>query len=257
MAILNVSLNITGTAGLVPNWIYINTSDSDAVISQTGYLNQYVSTFGDPGFANGQMALVNSVEGVSPWDVVVTRVGSQKIYSLVLNTDGCVTQVTATAPIVSSGGFTPNISLASKGIGSGTATNATVTYDDKGLITAISSGTSSNLPFSVITSSQPMVSNNGYIINSVSRVDLTLPATFSVGDIIYIISVANSPWRILQNSGQSITYQNIISTVGAGGYVDSIGPDGITNAASFSLVGRQANIQFAALNPPSNTINIV
>jgi len=189
--------------------------------------------------------------------VVVTRTGSQKIYSLVLNTDGCVTAVTATAPIVSSGGFTPNISLASKGIGSGTATNANVTYDDKGLITAISSGTSSNLPFSVVTTNTTMVANNGYIINSGSRIDLTLPSTFSVGDLIYIISVANSPWRILQNAGQSITYQNLTTTVGVTGYVDSLGPDGSTNSSSFSLVGRQVNVQFAALNPPSQTINIV
>jgi hypothetical protein len=258
MAILNnITINTTGTVGLVPNIIYINTNDSDSIIEEPGYLNEYVSTFGDPGFANGQIALVQSVEGPSFWDVVVSRLGSQKIYSLVLNTDGCVTAVTGVSPIQSSGGFRPAISLASKGIGSGTATNATVTYDDKGLITAISSGTSSNLPFSVITTNTTMVANRGYIINSVSRIDLTLPSIFSVGDLIYIIAVANSPWRILQNAGQSITYQNLTSTVGVSGYIDSLGPDGLTNSSSFSLVGRQVNSQFAALNPPSQTINIV
>jgi len=257
MAIVDVKLNLIGTSGLVPNLAYINTTDSDSVIEQTGYLNSYVASFGDPGFANGQMALVNSTEGVSLWDVVITMVSGKKIYSLALNVDGCVTAVTATLPLESSGGFTPDISLSSKGIGSGTATNAVVSYDDFGLITAISSGSSTNVPFSVVTSSTPIDSNHGYIVSSLSRVDLTLPSTFSMGSIIYIVSIANSPWRLLQNAGQSITYQNNTSTVGVTGYVDSLGPDGSTNSSSFSIVAQQDNIQFAALNPPSNTINIV
>lgn len=253
MGITYVNTNTIGTGGQVPVIIYINTTDSNAQIATPGYLNQ-LRTQGY-NFFNGQMALVNSSDGPSFWDVSVTRIGANFTYSLIFNTDGCVTDVTATLQVVSSGGFTPNISLEDQGIGSGTATNANVTYNEYGIITAISIGTSANLPFSVITSSQTLSANNGYIINSVSRLNLLLPSTFNVGDLIWIISENNSPWRITQNAGQQVTYGSYASSVGVGGYVDSLGPDGVSNSRSATFVGYTANTAMTVGVSPSDFLN--
>lgn len=51
-----------------------------------------------------------------------------------------VTNVSATSPIVSSGGATPNLTHANSGVGAGTYSNPTVTVDVRGHVTAISAG---------------------------------------------------------------------------------------------------------------------
>lgn len=212
MGITYVNTNPIGTGGQVPLIIYINTTDDNTAVAVPGYLNQ-LRTQGY-NFFDGQMALVNSSDGPSFWDVVVTRTGANFTYSLVFNTDGCVTAVTATTPILSSGGLTPNISLASKGIGTGTAINATVTYDDKGLITAISNGAADLTPFQVLTTNAILQVNNGYFTNSVSQLVLTAPASFVLSDEIEIANVNSGGWIINLNAGQTIRVGSQITSAG-------------------------------------------
>jgi hypothetical protein len=55
---------------------------------------------------------------------------------------GTVTDVTASAPLSSTGGATPDISHGTSGVAAGTYPNATVTVDATGHVTSASSGTS-------------------------------------------------------------------------------------------------------------------
>lgn len=252
MGVTYCNTNTIGTGGQSPVIIYINTTDSDSEVGQPNYIVPLISQ--GYNFFNGQMALVNTSDGASFWDVVVTRVGRSVVYTLILNTDGCITDVTATLPVISSGGLTPNISLQNQGV-TGSYINANLTCDQYGIITAVSSGTSSNLPFSVITNSQTLLANHGYIINSVGRLDLLLPATFNVGDLIWIVSENNSPWRMTQGAGQKIIYGDFASSVGVLGYVDSLGQDGITNSRSVTFAGTTTNTVMSVSVAPSDMLN--
>jgi hypothetical protein len=71
---------------------------------------------------------------------------------------GGVTSVTASSPLASSGGTTPNITHDTSGVAAGTYTNATVTVEADGHVTAASSGTA---PVTAVTATAPIASSGG------------------------------------------------------------------------------------------------
>ena len=89
-----------------------------------------------------------------------------------------------------------------------------------GSITISTSG--SGVSWNVVTgASATMASNNGYIANKSTLVSLALPATSSVGDVIYVVGQGSGGWSITQASGQLIHIGSSVSTTGAGGSVSS------------------------------------
>ena len=74
----------------------------------------------------------------------------------------------------------------------------------------------------VVTSSPyQMLGNQGYIANSASLVELALPTTSLVGDLIAVSGQGAGGWKITQGAGQSIKIAPISTTVGALGSLSS------------------------------------
>lgn len=74
----------------------------------------------------------------------------------------------------------------------------------------------------IVAGPTSMTVNNGYVANSVSTVELTLPATSIFGSIIKIIGKGSGGWQINQNAGQSIIMQSSLTSTGVGGRLNSI-----------------------------------
>ena len=74
----------------------------------------------------------------------------------------------------------------------------------------------------VTGTSQSASINSGYIANNASLVTITLPTTAPVGSVLQVVGSGAGGWKVAQNSGQSIVYGDVSSTVGTSGYIASV-----------------------------------
>jgi hypothetical protein len=72
-----------------------------------------------------------------------------------------------------------------------------------------------------IFASQALVSNMGYICVGGGVLDLSLPATSLVGDIIEVTLDGSTSFSITQGAGQTIKIGNVTTTAGVGGSLTS------------------------------------
>lgn len=103
----------------------------------------------------------------------------------------------------------------------GTFTNPTVTVNAKGLVTAISNGSSGITWTEVTTTTQTAAINNGYIANNASLVTITLPTTAAVGSIVRVAGKGAGGWKIAQNASGIIHFGGVDTTTGTGGSLAS------------------------------------
>jgi len=61
----------------------------------------------------------------------------------------------------------------------------------------------------------------GYDTDSASKLFINLPLTSALGDIIEVAGMGAGGWKISQNAGQYIIFESNISTIGAGGSLES------------------------------------
>src|SRR5438045_1654885 len=85
--------------------------------------------------------------------------GAQLATQITGGSGGGVTSVTATSPIASSGGATPNITHLTSGVVAAAYTKASVTVDAKGHVTTAASGAADQL---VLLDTQTLTAANTY-----------------------------------------------------------------------------------------------
>lgn len=97
-----------------------------------------------------------------------------------------------------------------------------VAIGDSGTNTVTISGTGGGISWNEVTAtSANMAIDNGYIANNAGLVTLTLPAIATVGSNISIVGKGAGLWRIAQNAGQTIHFNSVNTTTGAGGYLEA------------------------------------
>jgi hypothetical protein len=101
----------------------------------------------------------------------------------------------------------------------------------------------------VTTSPFQMESNNGYIADSASQVNLILPTTSVVGDELAVAGQGTGGWIITQGAGQSIQIAPVSTTVGTIGSLAST-----QQYNSIALVCIEANLTWEARGGPQGTL---
>ncbi len=104
----------------------------------------------------------------------------------------------------------------------------------------------------ITTTSATMVASNGYIANNASLVTLTLPATSSVGDSIYVAGKGAGLFKVAQNAGQSISISGSTTTPGVLGSLTIV-----NQYDSFQLLCITANTGWMVLSGPQGALTIV
>lgn len=101
--------------------------------------------------------------------------------------------------------------------------------------------------WNAVSSSQGTIPNNGYIVQSVSLVTLTLPTTCEVGKRIRVAGAGTGGWAVAQGASQRIFMGNNASTAGvSGGIASTHGRD------SVELLCTVANSEFMVLSSMGN-----
>lgn len=130
------------------------------------------------------------------------------------------------------------LTIAGSGAISTAGAGATVTISSTSLVWSEVTGTS-----------QAAAINNGYIANNVAQVTVTLPDTAAIGSIIRVVGKGDGGWKIAQNAGETIYWdESTATTTGVGGYLestqdtDSVELLCITADTEWQVIGAMGNI---------------
>lgn len=226
----------------------------------------------------------NSASGpiLSIWDDFIdssfVEIGNNSVTKLIVNLGSTLSDPAQQCNVNVSNTNANSAIVLNYGSGGGITVPAFTNYgviatNNSGLLSEIASGTSGYVLTSTGTSSLPswqaasgggfvwnnvtgpaqtMASGNGYISNDgATLVTFTLPATSAIGDVLEIQGVGTGLWTIVQLSGQTISFNQVISTSGITGSVSSTSKFDaiklICTAANTAWVVNQATGNFSVV----------
>lgn len=83
--------------------------------------------------------------------------------------------------------------------------------------------------WNILTSDTTATAGSGYFCSGTSTINITLPASASLGDSFYVYAASPSGWTIVQSAGQQSRCGQFFSTIGeTGGISSSNACDAIT-----------------------------
>lgn len=237
MAILQITTNVTGLAGVSPRIIYLETSDTIVQVTTTGYLNDavhqgyifyttdiaLVSTRSTPTAdpigefyqvthtsGNWSLELLPSSGGVNPGtenDLAYYATTGSYVSPLTTANSSMLRTTSAGVPGWSGAMTNGQLMIGSTGA---TPTPATLTAGSGIQITngagSISiTSTDSGMEWEGIAgTSQPADNNMGYVVQNAGQTTITLPATSVLGDRIAVQGLGAAGWILTANAGQTI-----------------------------------------------------
>jgi hypothetical protein len=221
---------VTNSIGLVIN----SSNPVSSLIGGTGVSNSFPITVAGSFTTSGANSLT------------LTTTGSTNV---TLPTSGTLVNnaVTTLSSLVSIGTITTGIwngtIIGAAYGGTGIANSSTMTWTASNNITWTTTGTTSlTLPTSgtlattasgvsttnVTGTSATMTASgaiNIFTANNAGLVTLTLPSTFSIGQVFRVVGVGAGGWKIAQVAGQSVNYESggatAVTTTGTGGSLSS------------------------------------